>query len=71
MSMNVSTIIIEDMDKSAYRARLETVLSRYDENRIFNIDTGASLDKGLRLFYAIILVEGEAMNYDEVPEENN
>ena len=62
--MKVSTIIIEDMDKSAYRTRLEKVLSRYDKHRIVNIDTGASLDDGLRLFYAIILVEGDAAHYD-------
>ena len=62
--MDVSTLIIEEMDKSAYRTRLETVLSRYDKHRIVNIDTGVSFDGGLRLFYAIILVEGNAMNYD-------
>ena len=62
--MDVSTIIIEEMDKSSYRTRLETVLSRYDKNRIFNIDTGACFNEGLRLFYAIILVEGDAAKYD-------
>ena len=52
------------MDKSAYRTRIETVLSRYKKERIVNIDTGCSLNDGVRLFYAIILVEGSAANHD-------
>ena len=60
----METIIIEDMDKSAFRTRLDAVLNRYKKERIFNIDTGCSFDGSLRLFYAIIVIEGRAINYD-------
>ena len=59
------TIIIEEMDKSAFRARLDTIINRYNKERIFNIDTGCSFDGGVRLFYAIIIVEGNPLDYDK------
>lgn len=61
----MQTIIIEEIDKSAFRTRLNTVINRYNKERIFNIDTGCSFDGELILFYAIIIVEGNPLDYDK------
>ena len=43
--MKNSTIMIEDTNRYKFRVRLEEVLNRYNEDRIFNIDTGMVHDK--------------------------
>ena len=74
MSINKTTIIIEDIDKLKFRTRLNEVLNRYDEDRIFNIDTGMVHNKydsqgcPQMYYYAIIIVRGDALEYD-VSEE--
>jgi hypothetical protein len=50
--------------------RLEEVLNRYDEDRIFNMDTGMVHNKydsqgcPQMYYYAIIIVRGDALHYD-------
>ena len=73
MSINKTTIIIEDIDKLKFRTRLNEVLNRYDEDRIFNIDTGMVHNKydsqgcPQMYYYAIIILKGDALKYD-IPE---
>ena len=70
MSINKTTIIIEDIDKLKFRTRLNEVLNRYDEDRIFNIDTGMDHNKydsqgcPQMYYYAIIIIRGDALHYD-------
>ena len=70
MSINKTTIIIEDIDKLKFRTRLNEVLNRYDEDRIFNIDTGMVHNKydsqgcPQMYYYAIIIIRGDALHYD-------
>ena len=53
--------MIEDLDRAEFRHRLEEVLNRYNEERIFNIDTGMVHDKydsqgcPQMYYYAIII----------------
>ena len=62
--MKKTTIIIEDSDSTSYRNRLNTVLSRYKDKDIYNIDTGVLHDKydsqgcPKMYYYAIIIVNG-------------
>ena len=68
--MKKSTIMIEDTNRYEFRRRLEEVLNRYDEDRIFNIDTGMVHDNydsqgcPQMYYYAIIIVRGDALHYD-------
>ena len=70
MSMKKSTIMIEDTDRYEFRRRLEEVLNRYSDDRIFNIDTGMVHDNydssgcPQMYYYAIIIVRGDALHYD-------
>ncbi len=70
MSMKKATIMIEDTNRYKFRTRLEEVLNRYDEDRIFNIDTGMVHNKydsqgcPQMYYYAIIIVKGEPLDYD-------
>ena len=62
--MQKTTLIIEDSDSMKYRQRLNTVLSRYKDEDIYNIDTGVVHDnydsRGCpkMYYYAIIIVNG-------------
>lgn len=68
--MKKTTIIVEDEDKLSFRTRLDEVLSRYEEDRIFNIDTGMVHNNydyhgcPQMYYYAIIIVRGDALDYD-------
>ena len=68
--MKKSTIMIEDTNRYEFRCSLEEVLNRYEEDRIFNIDTGMVHNKydsqgcPQIYYYAIIIVKGEALRYD-------
>lgn len=70
MSMKTTTIMIEDSDRREFRERLEEVLNRYNEERIFNIDTGMVHDKydsqgcPQMYYYAIIILKGDALHSD-------
>ena len=70
MSMKKSTIMIEDRDRYEFRRRLEEVLDRYSDDRIFNIDTGMvhnkydSSGQPQMYYYAIIIIKGDASHYD-------
>ena len=65
-----TTIIVEDSDKLNFRTRLNEVLARYQDNRIYNIDTGVvhngydSRGQAIMYYYAILIVTGDAMHYD-------
>ena len=71
--MKQTTIMIEDTDRYKFRMRLEDVLNRYEECRIFNIDTGMVHDNydsngyPQMYYYAIIILRGDALKYD-IPE---
>ena len=71
--MKKTTIMIEDSDRLKFRTRLDEVLNRYEEHRIFNIDTGMvhnqydSCGCPQMYYYAIIIVRGDALKYD-LPE---
>lgn len=73
MNMKKSTIMIEDTDRYEFRHRLEEVLNRYEDDRIFNIDTGMvhnnydSRGCPQMYYYAIIIIRGDALKYD-IPE---
>ena len=73
MSMKTTTIMSEDSDRAEFRHRLEEVLNRYNEERIFNIDTGMVHDKydskgcPQMYYYAIIILKGDAL-YSDVSE---
>ena len=68
--MKKTTIMIEDTNRYEFRRRLEEVLDRYNEDRIFNIDTGMVHDKydyqgcPKMYYYAIIIVKGDPLYYD-------
>lgn len=68
--MKTTTIMIEDSDRTEFRRRLEEVLNRYNEGRIFNIDTGMVHDKydsqgcPQMYYYAIIILKGDALHSD-------
>lgn len=68
--MKKTTIMIEDANRYEFRCRLEEVLNRYNEERIFNIDTGMIHDKydsrgcPQIYYYAIIILRGDALDYD-------
>ena len=53
-----------------FKHRLEEVLNRYNEERIFNIDTGMVHDKydpqgcPQMYYYAIIILKGDALHSD-------
>ena len=70
MSMKTTTIMIEDSDRREFRGRLEEVPNRYNEERIFNIDTGMVHDKydsqgcTQMYYYAIIILKGDALHSD-------
>ena len=70
MNMKTTTIMIEDSDMAEFRHRLEEVLTRYNEERIFNIDTGMVHDKydsqgcPQMYYYAIIILKGDALHSD-------
>lgn len=70
MSMKKATIMIEDTNRYKFRCRLEEVLNRYEDDRIFNIDTGMVHNKydsqgcPQMYYYAIIIVRGDALDYD-------
>ena len=70
MNMKTTTIMIEDSDRTEFRRRLEEVLNRYNEGRIFNIDTGMVHDKydsqgcPQMYYYAIIILKGDALHSD-------
>ena len=72
MNMKTTTIMIEDSDRAEFRhrLRLEEVLNRYNEERIFNIDTGMVHDKydaqgcPQMYYYAIIILKGDALHSD-------
>ncbi len=71
-----TTILIEDADSIQFRTRLNKVLSRYTDDRIFNIDTGMVHNKydsrgnPQMYYYAVIIVRGDAMKYDYPEEES-
>lgn len=68
--MKKTTIMIKDTDSYEFRRRLEEVLNRYDDDRIFNIDTGIihenydSQGNPRMHYYAIIIIRGDASHYD-------
>ena len=68
--MKTTTIMIEDSDRMEFSGRLEEVLNRYNEERIFNIDTGVVHDKydsqgcPQMYYYAIIILKGDALTFD-------
>lgn len=68
--MKKTTIMIEDTDRNKFRERLQDVLNRYNDERIFNIDTGMVHNNydargcPLMYYYAIIIVRGDALHYD-------
>lgn len=70
MNMKKATIMIEDTNRYKFRERLEEVLNRYNEKRIFNIDTGMVHNKydsqgcPQMYYYAIIIIRGDALHYD-------
>lgn len=70
MSMKKVTLMIEDADRNEFRRRLNEVLNRYNEERIFNIDTGMvhneydSQGCPRMYYYAIIILRGDALKYD-------
>ena len=70
MSMKKVTLMIEDADRNEFRRRLDGVLNRYNEERIFNIDTGMVHNKydsqgcPQMYYYAIIIIRGDALHYD-------
>lgn len=70
MSMKKATIMIEDVNRYEFRRRLEEALNRYEEDRIFNIDTGMVHDNydsqgcPQMYYYAIIILKGDPLKYD-------
>ena len=62
--------MIEDTNRLKFRTRLDEVLNRYEEHRIFNIDTGMvhneydSQGCPQMYYYAIIILKGDALKYD-------
>ena len=68
--MKKTTLMIEDTDRYEFSCRLEEVLNRYNEERIFNIDTGMVHDNydsqgsSRMYYYAIIILRGDALHHD-------